>query len=100
MRLAPRLVLAALAGTLGLTTLAAPPAVARTSVSIQYRDRDHRDYRDHRDHRDRDWRGYRNHDRWDRHDRRYGWRGDARRCWTEWRYDYRHHQRYAVRYCR
>ena len=100
MRLAPRLALAALAGALGLTALAATPAAARAEVSIQYRDRDYSGYRDYRDDRRdwrdhrRDWRGYDN--RWE--DRR-EWR-DNRRCWPEWRYDYRRDERVRVRYCR
>lgn len=101
MKFAPRFALAAIAGAITLTGLAATPAAARTSVSIEYRDRDYRDYRDYRRDDRREWRRDR-HDRWDRYDRRgyYSYRGRDRHCWTEWRYDRRHHERYAVRYCR
>jgi hypothetical protein len=103
MKLSPRLALAALAGALTLTGLAATPAAARTSVSIEYRDHDYRGWRDYRpDRRDRNWRDYRNHDRWDRRDRRHEqrWRGNGRNCWTELRYDRRYNERYRVRVCR
>jgi len=101
MRLIPRLALAALSGALGVTALAATPAAARTSVTIDYRDgayRDHRGYDRHRHADRRDWRW----DRRDRYERRAPYRGwhQARRCWTEWRYDRRYHQRYRVRFCR
>jgi hypothetical protein len=98
MNLTNRIATAALAGVVSLTGLAAAPAAARTSVSIEYRDRDYRD----RDYRDRD---YRRDDRRYWHDRRY-WRDDDRRyydrqrCWTEYRWDGYRHERYAVRYCR
>jgi hypothetical protein len=97
MTLTHRIATAALAGVVTLTGLAAAPAAARTSVSIEYRDRDYRDYRrddrrhwnDRRDWRERrDWRGY---------DNRYNSRQS---CWTEYRWDGYRHQRVAVRYCR
>ena len=96
MNLTHRIATAALAGVVSLTGLAAAPAAARSSVTIEYRDRD-RDYRDYRDYR-RDDRRY-----W--HDRRY-WRDDDRRyygrerCWTEYRWDGYRHERVAIRYCR
>jgi|EndMetStandDraft_4_1072995.scaffolds.fasta_scaffold1277462_1 hypothetical protein len=99
MNLTNRIATAALAGVVSLTGLAAAPAAARTSVSIEYRDRDYRD-RDYRDYRD-----YRRDDRRYWHDRRY-WRDndrryyDRQRCWTEYRWDGYRHERYAVRYCR
>ncbi len=64
------------------------------------------------------WRGDRYHDgrwdrrhgrdRWDRRDWRrqhyrnnhHYWRGDRRRCWTEWRYDRWRHRDVRVRICR
>ncbi len=55
-----------------MTGSAGGPAVARTSVSIEYRDRDYRD-RDYRDYR-RDWRDRRywnNRRDWRDNDRRY-----------------------------
>ena len=96
MRFVPRFALAALAGAITLTGLAATPAMARTSVTIAYHDRDRYDYRDYRhDRRDRHWRGH------DRHDRRYySPRNHGKRCWTEWRYDRRYDARVKVRYCR
>ncbi len=95
MRLTNRLALAALAGIVGLGGLMAAPAVARTSVSIEYRDRDYRD-RDWR-HDRRDDRRWSDNRRWDR--RYYGYNDYRRHCWTEWRYD-RRHGRYPVRFCR
>ena len=84
MTLTTRIATAALAGVVTLTGLAAAPAAARTTLEIQYRDRDYDRY-DYRDYR-HDWR-----------DRRYYSR---QRCWTEYRWDGYRHQRYAVRYCR
>jgi hypothetical protein len=101
MTLTNRIATAALAGVVTLTGLAAAPAAARTSVSIEYRDRDYRDYRDYRRDDRRDWRD----DRRSWNDRR-GWRGydnryyDRQRCWTEYRWDGYRHERVAVRYCR
>ncbi len=96
MKLTTRIALAGLAGATALTGLAAAPAAARSSVSIEYRDRDYRDGRHDR----RDWRDHRYYDR--RYDRRghnrYGYR-DSYRCWTEWRMAGRY-DRYQVRVCR
>jgi len=99
MTLTTRIATAALAGVVTLTGLAATPAAARTTLEIQYRDRDYDryDYRDYRDYR-RDWRDRRYwNDRRDWRDRRYYSR---QHCWTEYRWDGYRHQRYAVRYCR
>lgn len=67
---------------------------------------------------ERDWRDDRRSDRWDRRDRydrdrRHYYRGENRdhrywrkkfrhndRCWTEWRYSHRYHERIRVRRCR
>lgn len=97
MTLTTRIATAALAGVVTLTGLAAAPAAARTTLEIQYRDRDYdRDRHDYRDYRrdDRRWNDRRD---WRDNDRRYYSR---QRCWTEYRWDGYRHQRYAVRYCR
>jgi hypothetical protein len=118
MNLTKSIVAAALAVTTTLGIVPATQAQARSSVSISYRDYDYRgDYRgDRRDYR-RDYRrDDRRHrwdrdrdgipDRYDRYDnRRWGWNDgyryrDARRCWTEWRYDRWQDERVAVRFCR
>ena len=94
MKLTNRIALAALAGATAFTGLAAAPALARDSVTIEYRDRDHRgDYRDDRYRDDRgNWRAY---DRGYRYDGRY-----RDRCWTEWHWDGWRHERVPVRVCR
>jgi hypothetical protein len=113
MNIVTRIALTALAGATTLTGLAATPAVARTDISINYRDGGYgygyQNVRGWRD--DRRWdRG----DRWDRRDRYdrrdrgyygydrggYGYRGGYRqRCWTERQWD-RWRGSYAVRVCR
>lgn len=116
MNLTKSIVAAALAVTTTLGIIPVTQAQARSSVSISYRDNDYRgDYRgDRRDYRhddrrqrwDRDRDGIPN--RYDRYDnRRWGWNNssgyryrDARRCWTEWRYDRWQDERVAVRICR
>lgn len=113
MNLTKRIVTAALAAATTLGALSATPALARTSVTISYRDVDYRDYRRdqrrdwrsdrrdwRRDHRDwrRSWNRYDNRRNWDRHN---GYRyRDQRRCWTEWRYDRWRNDRVRVRICR
>ncbi|MBN8832422.1 MAG: hypothetical protein J0G94_17815 [Sphingomonadales bacterium] len=113
MNLTKTIVTAALAlGTLGgLPALTAPAQAQgyrydRGDYRDYRRDDDRRDYRrDHRRSWDRDRDGIPN--RYDRYDNRrnWGWNGgyryrDARRCWTETRWDSWRHQRVRVRICR
>ena len=99
MKLTNRIVLATLAGLTGLGGLAATPAFARDSLTIEYRDgyrgRDYDHYRYRRDYRDyRDRRAYRVYDRG-----YYYGRGRAH-CWTEWQWDGWRRERVPVRVCR
>ncbi|MBB5987351.1 hypothetical protein HNP60_003325 [Sphingobium sp. B1D3A] len=98
---------AALATATLTAGLVATPVQARTGTVIAYGDRDWRDhrYRDDRRYARRDH--YSHRERYRRHDnrRQWGWNGgyqrrDARRCWTEWRYDRWRHDRVRVRVCR
>jgi len=97
MKLTTRIGLATLAGITALGGLAAAPAAARSSVSIEYRNgnyradyRDHRGYDRYRDNR-RDWRAY---------DRSYYYGRGYDRCWTEWQWDGYYRERVPVRVCR
>jgi hypothetical protein len=100
MKLTNRIALAALAGFTALGGLAATPASARDSLTIEYRDGNYRggDYRDYDRYRDR--RDYREHRDWRAYDRGY-YRGRGYdRCWTEWQWDGWRHERVPVRVCR
>ncbi len=99
MKLTNRIALATLAGITALGGLAAAPAAARSSVSIEYRNGNYRaDYRNHDRYRDgRDYRYGRN---WRAYDRGYYYGRGYDRCWTDWQWDGWRHERVPVRVCR